>query len=64
MKMTNAKDIESKDAPELLGDGTGVAAFAPLDNSGAPAPAVGDKPVIIQTQNAKLLIFLHPFFFL
>lgn len=47
MKMTNAKDTESKDASELLGDETGVAAFAPLDNAGAPAPAVGDKPVNI-----------------
>lgn len=45
MKMADAKDTERMDASELLGDGTGVVTFAPLDNSGAPAPVVGAKPI-------------------
>lgn len=56
MKRADAKDTESKDASELLGAGTGVAgAPAPEDSSGAPAPAVGDKPFNIQNQNFNII---------
>lgn len=55
MKRADAKDTESKDASELLGAGTGVAVFSPEDSSGAPAPAVGDKPFNIQNQNFNII---------
>lgn len=43
IKRADAKETETKDASELpAGTGTGVAAFASLDEDGAPAPAVGD----------------------
>uniref|UniRef100_A0A1J3EBI1 Uncharacterized protein n=1 Tax=Noccaea caerulescens TaxID=107243 RepID=A0A1J3EBI1_NOCCA len=52
MKRADAKDTESKDASELLGAGTGVAVFSPEDSSGAPAPAVGDKPGAVAGEDA------------
>lgn len=53
----DAKEIETKDASELpAGTDAGVAAFASLDEDGAPAPAVGDKAVhTIYPKNAKSL---------
>ena len=46
IKRADAKETETKDASELpAGTGTGVAAFASLDEDGSPAPAVGDISV-------------------